>query len=233
MLFSGSIALTDSNFDEQHAVLLLYDVNCNGSESSLLNCEHNQLMQTNCGPLEDAGVVCQGRWTEALAVYGLWSTPLALSTTAGSCEDGEVRLSGGMSDDLNFTMDGRLEICYNNAWGTVCNNFFRAVDARVACNQLPGFNRQGMINFSNFFVINKFVAGGMTIAPREFIQFGPIFLDQLFCTDSDTTLEECSRGIAGIGLTSCNHTEDVWIQCSGNSAAILYGAGAEWCYFRY
>ena len=41
------------------------------------------------------------------------------------------------------TMDGRLEICINNAWGTVCNNSFRAVDAQVACDQLVGFERAG------------------------------------------------------------------------------------------
>ncbi len=58
----GSIALTDSIFSEERAVLLLRDVNCNGSESSLLDCEHNTLSQTNCGPLEDAGVVCQGTY---------------------------------------------------------------------------------------------------------------------------------------------------------------------------
>jgi hypothetical protein len=29
-----------------------------------------------------------------------------------------------------------VEICYNNAWGTVCNDFWGDVDARVACSQL-------------------------------------------------------------------------------------------------
>ena len=41
------------------------------------------------------------------------------------------------------TMDGRLEICINNAWGTVCNNSFRGVDTQVACDQLVGFEREG------------------------------------------------------------------------------------------
>ncbi len=55
----------------------------------------------------------------------------------------------------------------------------------------------------------------MVVAPRAFVQSGPIFLDELICTESDTTLQGCSRGIAGIGLTSCNHNDDVWVQCSG------------------
>ena len=32
--------------------------------------------------------------------------------------------------------DGRVEICYNNQWGTVCNNGFTNIDARVVCRQL-------------------------------------------------------------------------------------------------
>lgn len=144
VLCAGSIALTDSVFSEERAILLLYDVNCNGSESSLLNCEHNSLSQTNCGPLEDAGVVCQGKYgLSCAAPCSVVKCLTAVSTVAGDCEDGQVRLSEGEIDEDNFTMDGRLEICFNNAWGTVCNNFFRTFDAEVACNQLPGFNRQG------------------------------------------------------------------------------------------
>jgi len=63
---------------------------------------------------------------------------------AGDCEDGQVRLSDGRINEQNFTMDGRLEICFNNAWGTVCNTAFRVLDAQVACGQLVGFERQGL-----------------------------------------------------------------------------------------
>ena len=49
---------------------------------------------------------------------------------------------------------------------------------------------------------------------------GPIFLDELSCTESDRTLEGCRRGIRGIGLTACNHTDDVWVQCSGTYCSL-------------
>ena len=52
--------------------------------------------------------------------------------------DGEARLSGG--NNLN---EGRLEICINNAWGTVCDSGFGSNEAQVSCAQL-GFTSFGL-----------------------------------------------------------------------------------------
>jgi len=45
--------------------------------------------------------------------------------------DGEVRLDGGSNSSL-----GRVEVCINNAWGTVCSTRFGTNDATVICRQL-------------------------------------------------------------------------------------------------
>lgn len=36
----------------------------------------------------------------------------------------------------NVTGEGRLEVKYNDTWGTVCDNSFSNVEARIACGSL-------------------------------------------------------------------------------------------------
>ena len=44
------------------------------------------------------------------------------------CYDGEVRLAGG-----EHTAIGRVEVCENNVWGTVCDLGWDDQDAEIAC----------------------------------------------------------------------------------------------------
>ena len=51
--------------------------------------------------------------------------------TISVCTTGSIRLAGGTS-----SLNGRVEVCYNNAWGTVCDDIWDSVNAGVVCRQL-------------------------------------------------------------------------------------------------
>lgn len=53
------------------------------------------------------------------------------------CDQGDVRLIGGTTD-----LEGRVEFCNNNQWGTVCDDSWGVPDATVVCRQL-GYSDTG------------------------------------------------------------------------------------------
>ena len=54
-----------------------------------------------------------------------------LCTAAQNCTNGTVHLVDGPVENA-----GRVEICINGVWGTVCHNGWDNNDARVVCRQL-------------------------------------------------------------------------------------------------
>ena len=59
------------------------------------------------------------------------------------CQEGELRLAGG-----NVSSEGRVEICFNETWGTVCDDHWDSVDAGVVCQQL-GYGATGKPTHDN------------------------------------------------------------------------------------
>ena len=92
-------------------IIWLDDVQCDGSESSLIDCPASPLGLHDCANFEDAGVRCQVGGTSF-------------------CTEGAVRLRGGSS------IQGRVEVCHLNVWGTVCDDSWSTADAQVVCRQL-------------------------------------------------------------------------------------------------
>ena len=106
--------------------------------------------------------------------------------------DGQLRLVGG-----NLYNDGRVEVNYNGEWGTVCDDGWYTSNTYVVCRQL-GFGEYG------------YTYSGASFGQGS----GPIWLDSVKCTGSESTLASC--GHLGINVTrSCSHSKDVGVRCYG------------------
>ena len=53
-----------------------------------------------------------------------------------TCHDRDLRVSGGMT-----VREGRVEVCFNQAWGTICDGAYGDNSAGILCRQL-GFRRK-------------------------------------------------------------------------------------------
>lgn len=65
----------------------------------------------------------------------------------GPCSEGDVRLVDDMTGLLSgrYPQKGRVEVCHDMKWGTICAHSFDTVDARVVCSQL-GFSDKGRVS---------------------------------------------------------------------------------------
>ena len=73
---------------------------------------------------------------EIIPVSSFLCNFVAGDTVGSECSNYEVRLEDGSND-----REGRAEICFNQAWGTICNKEFGRIDAEQICSQArPSFS---------------------------------------------------------------------------------------------
>ena len=109
--------------------------------------------------------------------------PLLTTVTAQ-----KVRLVDGPSPQ-----EGRLEVYYNDTWGTVCDDKFTHLASRVVCHML-GYENVGQ------YIGNDYGAGN-----------GTIWLDDVRCRGMEPNIAHCQH--RAWGSNNCEHKEDVSVAC--------------------
>ncbi|KAL4217663.1 Deleted in malignant brain tumors 1 protein-like [Mactra antiquata] len=144
----------------------------------------------NCLGTEDDLHVCRGTppWENSACPH---------SKDVGVDCHSHVRVTG-----TNDTREGRLEILYNNIWGSVCDDDFTREAAAVACASM-GFEKTGY-----------FYTGG---GPPGSVQW----LDDIDCTGEETDIAQCM--VKTWGASDCDHNEDVWVACYDQTKIRLAG----------
>ncbi|KAK3599036.1 hypothetical protein CHS0354_012521 [Potamilus streckersoni] len=136
LIFSGAIALGDAHFGQGSGSILIEDVDCQGTESSLAECFY--LKPSTCHHSEDVGVRC--------------------NTAAKTIP--EVRLVGGLDG-----LEGNLQIKHSGVWGTVCDDTFTTMEAKgdkmgAKCS-LQIYNQTKNIDISRYRILRSQVRGAM------------------------------------------------------------------------
>ncbi|XP_043093713.1 deleted in malignant brain tumors 1 protein [Puntigrus tetrazona] len=121
----------------------------------------------------------------------LWFMQLFLLpgfTTPTSAD--QIRLINGIN-----SCSGRVEVLYNEIWGTVCDDGWDLTDAAVVCREM---------------------GCGDAIEAKSAAYFGPgsgqIWMDDVNCTGTESSLMNCTT--RGWGKHNCQHSHDSGVICN-------------------
>ena len=124
-----------------------------------------------------------------------------------------IRLINSNPNSTGAQYSGRLELFYNNAWGTVCISQWDHYDTIVACKMLGFATAEQYYNANNTGTGKRSLSSSLTSIINCYFLPGPIAFTNFGCTGTESSLFNCSHSSYG-STGSCSHANDVGIICS-------------------
>ncbi|XP_049329681.1 deleted in malignant brain tumors 1 protein-like isoform X7 [Astyanax mexicanus] len=179
----------DADFNQQDAEVVCRELGC-GSPVEILGAA---AFGRGEGPVWSEELQCRGSESQIhfCPKSSLLKHNCSHDNDVGLVCSGSVRLVDGDS-----RCAGRVEVLYRGQWGSVCGNNWDMRDAAVVCRELGCGEAVDTYHESYF--------GSAS---------GPIWMDNVHCSGSESTLRNCES--AGWGKHNCDHSKDAGVICSG------------------
>ena len=118
---------------------------------------------------------------------------------SSNCSDGEVRLVEGRSE-----WEGRVEVCLNRVWGTVCNISWDYRDAWTVCSQLTrarstshfrktAYHSVMHVKWCPLYYTTPVELVSASVQGTVVAGRGPIFFRNVHCNFGDHKLIDCNK----------------------------------------
>lgn len=197
---NGGTAVVDvpTRFGAGTGQIWLDDVTCQGNENSIELCLFRPWGESNCGHNEDVAVVCNTSPVQPSSVSPITTrAPATVQPSNCTVPSSNIRLVG----PSNLKGIGFVEVYHNGVWGSVCDDSWGTLDARVVCRML---------------CFNYNIAQAGAPADINYVkdQVSKNFLlDEVQCFGNETDIEQCPKNPWGVHDCLANKTEYASVTC--------------------
>lgn len=133
-------------------------------------------------------------------------------TFVEACTNDAVKLTGSYHEHV-----GRVEVCVENVWTTLCDHTWDTLDAKVVCREL-GFSPYGIF----YYYISTVICNAGAVPTYDCFTEGQLTfgITSIHCNGSEEYLVNCSHSNAIV--YNCESYQDAGLICQSIVSINLY-----------